>query len=281
VARRVIGYAASGGSIKWLTGAISEVRRLEEWTAEYANMNVATGLCLRTTGVHVGHMKAVTAECREEESGNHEPVDYTDPPRFPEGTPEYEAYRAELRTELGKFARGEDPYPYEFGPKPSDAEPTDPEPPSEWAPEPEQSAEDTVHYWPAADGRSTDKQYGDLSACGVNIMTTPYTFGSPEWDEVTCGQCLTVQPPADEDPRCETCGENLREIERGTLGHIPGDPCAPVDPDERIDITPAGRDYLMATEVIAGSRDVGGMTGAGKTADPVEAFYRVFSPHRH
>lgn len=33
-------------------------------------------------------------------------------PRFPEGTPEYDAYRAELRVELSKFAKGEKPYPY-------------------------------------------------------------------------------------------------------------------------------------------------------------------------
>jgi len=33
-------------------------------------------------------------------------------PRYPVGTPEYDAYVAELRTELDKFARGEDPYPY-------------------------------------------------------------------------------------------------------------------------------------------------------------------------
>lgn len=33
-------------------------------------------------------------------------------PIYPAGTPEYEAYAAELHAELGKFARGEDPYPY-------------------------------------------------------------------------------------------------------------------------------------------------------------------------
>lgn len=33
-------------------------------------------------------------------------------PTYPQGTPEYDAYAAELRTELGKFARGEDPYQY-------------------------------------------------------------------------------------------------------------------------------------------------------------------------
>lgn len=34
-------------------------------------------------------------------------------PQFPPGTPEYAAYRADLARELGKFQRGEDPYPYE------------------------------------------------------------------------------------------------------------------------------------------------------------------------
>lgn len=33
-------------------------------------------------------------------------------PRFPEGTPEYALYRAELKTELDKFAAGETPYEY-------------------------------------------------------------------------------------------------------------------------------------------------------------------------
>lgn len=33
-------------------------------------------------------------------------------PIHPKGTPEYEAYATELHAELGKFARGEEPYPY-------------------------------------------------------------------------------------------------------------------------------------------------------------------------
>jgi hypothetical protein len=33
-------------------------------------------------------------------------------PIYPVGTPEYEAYAADLRTELAKFAKGEEPYPY-------------------------------------------------------------------------------------------------------------------------------------------------------------------------
>jgi hypothetical protein len=35
-----------------------------------------------------------------------------------------------------------------------------------------------------------------------------------------------------DDERCETCGESLREIALGTLGHIPGEICAPVDVPE-------------------------------------------------
>jgi hypothetical protein len=31
-------------------------------------------------------------------------------PKFPAGTPEYEVYAAELRAELDKFARSEEPY---------------------------------------------------------------------------------------------------------------------------------------------------------------------------
>lgn len=42
-------------------------------------------------------------------------------PRFPEGTPEYEAYATELKTELGKFAKGEEPYPYETTSDPIEA----------------------------------------------------------------------------------------------------------------------------------------------------------------
>lgn len=39
-------------------------------------------------------------------------VPATDAPEFPPGTLEHEAYAAELKTELGKWATGEDPYPY-------------------------------------------------------------------------------------------------------------------------------------------------------------------------
>lgn len=42
----------------------------------------------------------------------------SDGPKFPPGTPEYEAYEAELREELDKFVRRESPYNQEYVPKP-------------------------------------------------------------------------------------------------------------------------------------------------------------------
>jgi hypothetical protein len=42
------------------------------------------------------------------------------------------------------------------------------------------------------------------------------------------GYVNAIEVPAD-DPRCQDCGESLREIALGTLGHIPGEPCAPMD----------------------------------------------------
>jgi hypothetical protein len=35
-------------------------------------------------------------------------------PPFPEGTPEYDTYRAALTEELAKFAAGEEPYPHQY-----------------------------------------------------------------------------------------------------------------------------------------------------------------------
>lgn len=47
---------------------------------------------------------------RQSGDGSQEFGPYVTGPRFPEGTPEHDAYAAELRTELGKFSRGEAPY---------------------------------------------------------------------------------------------------------------------------------------------------------------------------
>jgi hypothetical protein len=40
-----------------------------------------------------------------------------------------------------------------------------------------------------------------------------------------------------EDERCPDCGESLREIALGTLGHIPGEACAPVEPVEHREVS--------------------------------------------
>lgn len=42
-------------------------------------------------------------------------MDYINQPRFPAGTPQHDAYVDELRTDLAKFAVGQDPYPYTLG----------------------------------------------------------------------------------------------------------------------------------------------------------------------
>lgn len=64
-------------------------------------------------------LASLTADDREAlwaEYGVRVPADavtsFTDPPRYPEGTPEYRAYAAELRGELAKWAAGEAPYEY-------------------------------------------------------------------------------------------------------------------------------------------------------------------------
>lgn len=50
----------------------------------------------------------VSEQQRREAEARPDPSDLK--PRFPEGTPEYEAYAAQLRAELAKFAAGEPPY---------------------------------------------------------------------------------------------------------------------------------------------------------------------------
>lgn len=50
------------------------------------------------------------------------------------------------------------------------------------------SADELIHYW-TGDGT-------DPSACGVDVFHTPYTYGSPEWDEVTCADCSAMRPRA-------------------------------------------------------------------------------------
>ena len=235
-ARRMIGYTTQGNSGQWIASVINQVRQIEMWTAEYsAQSNGArmttghapTGLCLRTTRAHVGHMKAVTVECRETDEDyaaavtagqtctsitiddshpfEHQPAEVAAVMRGNSGYDEWE-----------RCAKTRD---HEVHQPPASAERYAAEAPA---------ADELVHYWPAADGSSTDKQYGELAACGVDIMRTPYTFGSPKWDEVTCGQCLTVQPPVG-----AAKGEHFTD---------------------RFDITEAGRTYLLATETIEASR---------------------------
>lgn len=124
------------------------------------------------------------------------------------------------------------------------------QPPAEWVPEREQTADDIVHYWPGA-APGPAEFVSDHSNCGVNIVTTPYTFGSSVWDEVTCGQCLTTQPPAVVVEFKSTAGfdpqmadgqlaEYVGLTERLSAGPVPPAP-TDVDDDE------AWTTYLAAT----------------------------------
>jgi hypothetical protein len=53
-----------------------------------------------------------TYKLEDYEDGAEVPAELGLEPRYPAGTPEYEAYKAELTTELAKFAAGEAPYEY-------------------------------------------------------------------------------------------------------------------------------------------------------------------------
>jgi len=47
-------------------------------------------------------------------------------------------------------------------------------------------SEEMIHFW--------DLDGSESSACGVNLMTTPYTFSSPDWPDVTCAACKVREP---------------------------------------------------------------------------------------
>lgn len=59
------------------------------------------------------------------------------------------------------------------------------------------------------------------------IQTPEWPLGRASYEPGVHLHWLTI---VEEPERCETCGESLREIERGTLGHIPGEACAPTGP---------------------------------------------------
>jgi hypothetical protein len=50
-------------------------------------------------------------------------------------------------------------------------------------------SDETVHYW--------DQSGSEPAACGLNLLTTPYTYGSPVWGGVSCPLCLMHRPARD------------------------------------------------------------------------------------
>lgn len=105
-------------------------------------------------------------------------------------------------------------------------------------------------------GIEPEKRYRD----GLQVT---WPKGRQAYDDGVCVLWYTDKAEDDEPERCETCGESLREIERGTLGHIPGEACAPI-------AVPTGDGYSdladrLSTDVQPVPPYVGGnpMTGRG------------------
>lgn len=78
-------------------------------------------------------------------------------------------------------------------------------------------ADALIHFW---------TQMTDLSACGVDLQATSYTYGSPEWEDVTCNPCRVaydrfaaeLNAELDKWSRREAPYDDLREpISVGTL----------------------------------------------------------------
>ena len=90
-----------------------------------------------------------------------------------------------------------------------------------------------IHHWSTFTDEPSD--------CGVDIATTPYTFGSPEWDEVTCKPCLIGRPDDAEAARDEqrwthgdiiTIEAEAHAEHHRRCGFRPGDAVVFVDPDD-------------------------------------------------
>lgn len=86
-------WARAAGNIDPVDVRAEIVRRLE--------------LVNRYGGTEASHIKAILA------TGAPLAGWIADEPTHPQGTPEYDQYATELKTELGKFAAGEEPYSYE------------------------------------------------------------------------------------------------------------------------------------------------------------------------
>jgi hypothetical protein len=55
--------------------------------------------------------------------------------------------------------------------------------------------DETIHFWDYS---------SEHSACGVDIVRTPYTYGSPERDEITCPACIERVDPKEIDMSDQT-----------------------------------------------------------------------------
>lgn len=116
-------------------------------------------------------------------------------PLYPKGTPEYDAYAAELKTELDKWVAGEEPYPYRPGHPLADREPAPP-----WRCPTCGSRQPSMH--PAVSGGEVTRRCADpFHGAPVGVATwRPATEGE------TPGQCEPEHGPtqpitADDEPK--------------------------------------------------------------------------------
>jgi hypothetical protein len=114
-ARRAAETLATVDPELWDEHTIALVRKMGAYHPDRPELSWVD-LALDVAFPPVRHPDECALDCREQhadvtaEPEHDMPSPYTNPPRFPEGTPEYDAYATELRAELDKFKNGEAPY---------------------------------------------------------------------------------------------------------------------------------------------------------------------------
>jgi hypothetical protein len=104
------GFDAQAEALAALVAHIANPEAAEPECAEVDDDEPAFHQAMRVEGVEPDFDADADADAAAEPDADGDliaPADYTDPPRYPKGTPEYDAYAAELRVELDKFTHGE------------------------------------------------------------------------------------------------------------------------------------------------------------------------------
>ncbi|GIE75755.1 hypothetical protein Aph02nite_17050 [Actinoplanes philippinensis] len=97
-------------------------------------------------------------------------------------------------------------------------------------------------------------------------ITATREVGATEYVIVAWHKAGRPAEPVVEDERCETCGESMREIQSGRLGHIPGEACAPVD-DLGFGYSREQDDPTPVSPARGGPVQTGGVVDGGQLVD--------------